>query len=53
MRIYKVLCLTLVIMCAMFMLTVSEQSQTIEQQRLLIRKMETNKRCMTATGGNE
>jgi hypothetical protein len=52
-RMYKFLCLTLVVLCATFMAIASEQDQTIEQQQRLIRQMETNKGCMTATGGNQ
>ena len=53
MRIYKILALTLAVVCAILMAIVSDQSTTIEQQRALVRKMETNKSCMTGTGGNE
>jgi hypothetical protein len=52
MRTYKFLCLTLTLLCGIFMVIASEQDQTIEQQQGLIRRMETNKSCMVATGGN-
>lgn len=51
MRIYKVLACVLAVMCAILMATVSQQDQTVEQQQRLIRRMESNKSCMVATGG--
>lgn len=52
-QIYKILCLTFALMTAILMTIVSTQDQTIESQKHLIRKMETNKSCMAGTGGNE
>lgn len=52
-RIYTILCLTFAVITAILLVTVSSQDQTIESQRSMIRQMETNKSCMTGTGGNQ
>lgn len=52
-RVYKILALTFAAMTVILMLLVNQQGQTIEQQKSLLRKMVSNKACMTGTGGNE